>query len=28
MSFANLGTYWNNHHHLLQSVRRVTGGLL
>lgn len=28
LSFVNLGIYWNNHHHLLQTVRRVTGGLL
>lgn len=28
LSFINLGIYWNNHHHLLQSAHRVTGGVL
>jgi uncharacterized membrane protein len=28
MSFIFLGIYWNNHHHLLQAVRQVTGGVL
>jgi uncharacterized membrane protein len=28
LSFVNLGIYWNNHHHLLQLVDRVTGGIL
>jgi uncharacterized membrane protein len=28
LSFVYLGIYWNNHHHLLQTVRRVTGGML
>jgi TMEM175 potassium channel family protein len=28
LSFVNLGIYWNNHHHLLQTVRRVTGTML
>jgi uncharacterized membrane protein len=28
MSFVFLGIYWNNHHHLLQAVRQVTGGVL
>ena len=28
LSFAFLGLYWNNHHHLLYSVRRVTGAIL
>ncbi len=28
LSFVNLGIYWNNHHHLLHSTRRVTGGVL
>jgi TMEM175 potassium channel family protein len=28
LSFVYLGIYWNNHHHLLQSSRRVTGGVL
>jgi uncharacterized membrane protein len=28
LSFVNVGIYWNNHHHLLQVVDRVTGGVL
>jgi uncharacterized membrane protein len=28
MSFAYIGIYWNNHHHLLYTVQRVTGGVL
>jgi len=28
MSFLYLGNYWNNHHHLLMTVRKVTGGML
>lgn len=28
LSFAYLGIYWNNHHHLLHSVHRVNGGIL
>jgi uncharacterized membrane protein len=28
LSFVNLGIYWNNHHHLLMTVRRVTGAML
>jgi uncharacterized membrane protein len=28
LSFVYLGIYWNNHHHLLQASRRVTGGVL
>ncbi len=28
LSFVNLGIYWNNHHHLLHSIRHVTGGVL
>jgi uncharacterized membrane protein len=28
LSFVNLGIYWNNHHHLLQAVSRVTGAVL
>lgn len=28
MSFIFLGIYWNNHHHLLQAVRQVSGGVL
>jgi uncharacterized membrane protein len=28
MSFTYLGIYWNNHHHMLQATRRVTGLIL
>lgn len=28
MSFIYIGIYWNNHHHLLHTVDRVTGGIL
>jgi uncharacterized membrane protein len=28
LSFVYLGIYWNNHHHLLQAVRRIGGGVL
>jgi uncharacterized membrane protein len=28
LSFANLGIYWNNHHHLLQLTHRVNGAVL
>ena len=28
LSFVNLAIYWNNHHHLLKTVTRVTGGML
>lgn len=28
LSFANLGIYWNNHHHLLQAARTVDGRVL
>ncbi len=28
LSFANLGIYWVNHHHLLRTIHRVTGGML
>jgi uncharacterized membrane protein len=28
LSFAYLGIYWNNHHHLLQLCSRVTGAML
>ncbi|MBW4521550.1 MAG: DUF1211 domain-containing protein [Scytolyngbya sp. HA4215-MV1] len=28
LSFIYLGIYWNNHHHLLQAVRRVNGPIL
>lgn len=28
LSFVYIGIYWNNHHHLLQAVQRVTGLVL
>jgi uncharacterized membrane protein len=28
MSFIYVGIYWNNHHHLLQAARQVSGGIL
>ncbi len=28
LSFAYVGIYWNNHHHLLQATRRVNGAIL
>ena len=28
LSFLYVGIYWNNHHHLLHSARRVSGGIL
>ncbi|MCB9876883.1 MAG: DUF1211 domain-containing protein [Planctomycetes bacterium] len=28
LSFVYIGIYWNNHHHLLHGVERVTGGIL
>ncbi len=28
LSFVILGIYWNNHHHLLQAARAVSGGVL
>jgi len=28
LSFVFLGIYWNNHHHLLQAARKVTGPIL
>jgi uncharacterized membrane protein len=28
LSFANVGIYWNNHHHMLHAVKRVNGGIL
>ena len=28
LSFVNLGIYWNNHHHMLTTVDRVTGPML
>jgi uncharacterized membrane protein len=28
LSFVYLGIYWNNHHHLLHTMREATGGIL
>jgi len=28
LSFVNVGIYWSNHHHMMQSVRRVDGRVL
>ncbi len=28
LSFINVGIYWNNHHHLMQAVHRVSGPIL
>src|SRR4051812_15448309 len=28
LSFIFLAIYWNNHHHMLQSAKQVTGGVL
>ena len=28
LSFVYVGIYWNNHHHLLHTCNRVTGGIL
>ncbi len=28
LSFVYLGIYWNNHHHLLHTVKRVSGSIL
>jgi len=28
LSFANVGIYWNNHHHMLHSARHVSGSVL
>ena len=28
LSFVNVGIYWNNHHHMLHTVQRVTGTIL
>ena len=28
LSFLYLGIYWNNHHHLLHTVKRVSGGIM
>src|SRR4249920_304055 len=28
LSFVYIAIYWNNHHHMLHTVRHVTGGIL
>jgi uncharacterized membrane protein len=28
LSFVYVGIYWNNHHHMLHSIHRVSGGIL
>jgi uncharacterized membrane protein len=28
LSFANVAIYWNNHHHLMHTVHRVTSGIM
>jgi uncharacterized membrane protein len=28
LSFVYVGIYWNNHHHLMHTVTRVTGGIM
>ena len=28
LSFVYVGIYWNNHHHMLQTVKHVTGSIL
>ena len=28
LSFIYVGIYWNNHHHMMQAVKSVTGGVL
>jgi uncharacterized membrane protein len=28
LSFVNIGIFWNNHHHMLNSARNVTGAVL
>src|SRR6266480_5612902 len=28
LSFIYLGIYWNNHHHLLHTIKQVSGGIL
>ena len=28
LSFAYVGSYWNNHHHMLHTCKRVSGGVL
>jgi uncharacterized membrane protein len=28
LSFIYVGIYWNNHHHLMHTVKHVTGGMM
>ena len=28
LSFAIVGTYWNNHHHLLRATERISGAVM
>jgi uncharacterized membrane protein len=28
LSFVNLGIYWNNHHHMIGTVQRISGAML
>jgi uncharacterized membrane protein len=28
LSFVHIAIYWNNHHHMMQSARKITGGVL
>jgi uncharacterized membrane protein len=28
IAFVNVAIYWNNHHHMMQGARKVTGGVL
>src|SRR3569832_811431 len=28
LAFVNVAIYWNNHHHMMQATRKVTGGVL
>src|ERR1041385_8024551 len=28
LAFVNVAIFWNNHHHMMQSAHRVTGGVL
>ncbi|HEX2684868.1 MAG TPA: TMEM175 family protein, partial [Ferruginibacter sp.] len=28
LSFIYVGIYWNNHHHMLHTVQKITGGIL
>ncbi len=28
LSFANVGIYWNNHHHMLHTIEKVNGSIL